>query len=162
MGNRQTENWKDIPGYEGRYEVSDLGRVRNAVTKRMRKIYIGLDGTCSIVMSDRKKRTTTTVAKLVASSFLPQSPGDEEVMHIDSDNSNNAVTNLRWMSRSERMLLQGVTRGERNGNAKITAAEACEIRMLAETLTRKEIALLFKLTKSGVANIINKMTWRHV
>ncbi len=95
------EIWKDIEGYEGLYQVSNLGRVKSLNYKRTGKekiliyrkhkngyIYIGLckDG---IVKSFR-------VHRLVAKTFISNPNNYEEVNHKDEDKSNNCVENLEW------------------------------------------------------------------
>ena len=98
-----TETWKMIPGYEGKYEVSDQGRVwsvggdRELRPNRMTHGY-----TCVHLYSGGKKsRVVKTIHRLVAHAFLPNPLGLSEVNHKNFSRSDNRVDNLEWVSRKE-------------------------------------------------------------
>lgn len=110
----QNETWVAITGYEGRYEVSNLGRVRR--TDRIRKTPCrGKDATirgrilsqraqkngylCVDLFKDGKAKTFR-VHRLVAFAFVENPNGYDEVNHIDEDKTNNAASNLEWCTRS--------------------------------------------------------------
>lgn len=100
------EEWRDVVGFEGSYQVSNIGRVRsldrtitckNGQTQfykgRILKPYLGKNGYYSVNI----KGTPRLVHRLVAEAFLP-TPTDEQthVDHIDGDKTNNHVSNLRF------------------------------------------------------------------
>lgn len=90
--------WKPVVGFEGKYEVSNLGEVRNAKTKRLRKPYqsrVGWPDLVSLVLPGGKT-TTSSVSRLVAMAFIPRTYGALVVCHRDGDCHNNCVTNLFW------------------------------------------------------------------
>lgn len=93
------EQWRDIPGYEGLYKVSDLGNVLSVRRDRMLKPGI-VQGYKSVVLCDNKKRSTKTVHKLVAMAFLRHNPCGmiKVVDHIDGDKENNKLSNLQILS----------------------------------------------------------------
>ena len=80
-----TEEWRDIVGYEGRYQVSNLGRYSE----------IGL--LKSGIMKHHK------VARLVALSFIPNPEDKPCIDHIDTVRNNDRMSNLRWVTNSENM-----------------------------------------------------------
>jgi len=93
------EQWKDIPGYEGRYQVSDLGRVRG-VKGSLRPqpqnsgylvVHLYLDGV----------RRVRLVHTLVAEAFVNGWFAGAEVNHRDTKKVNNCATNLEWVTRSK-------------------------------------------------------------
>lgn len=108
------EIWKDIKGYEGLYQVSNLGRVRS-LDRVVKQIcgrnknkfqynhykgyilipYIRKDGYTEISLSKHKKQTKFLLHRLVAITFLEQN-NLPEVNHIDENKQNNCVTNLEW------------------------------------------------------------------
>lgn len=99
------EIWKDIPGYEGRYRVSDQGRVRGvtgrllvgqAVNSGYRVVHLFSGG--------RHTRVVALVHRLVAQSFVENPNGAEYVNHLDGRKLNNCSVNLAWCTNSENMI----------------------------------------------------------
>lgn len=89
-----SETWKDIKGYEGLYQVSDKGRVRNAdglimsQTKRGKYLKVGL--------SKNGIKKGVSVHRLVALAFIDNPNDLPYVNHKDEDKHNNVATNLEW------------------------------------------------------------------
>ena len=110
------EIWKDIEGYEGLYQVSNLGRVRSLdkvlpcnvngiMTTRVRhglirKPHIGQTGYHYVLLRDGKRCKNYRVHRLVADAFIPNPQNLPEVNHKDEDKSNNRADNLEWCSSS--------------------------------------------------------------
>lgn len=104
------EIFKPIKGFETKYEVSNLGRVRSLDRKDARgwnikgrdlKIYINKKGYSIVSLYKNSQLFTCKVHRLVAQAFLPNPKNKPEVDHIDTDRSNNRVDNLVWVSRVE-------------------------------------------------------------
>lgn len=93
------EEWKDIKGYEGLYQISSYGRVYsfysnkvlNTVSNKSRK-----DGYIQVVLYKNDKRTTFLVHRLVAEAFIDNPNSYPQVNHKDEDKTNNCVSNLEW------------------------------------------------------------------
>lgn len=115
MDNKQTEVWKDVAGYEGYYQISDSGKVRSLdriviradgviqIRKgREKRQYKDKDGYMKVKLSKGGVDKSVFVHKIVASAFL-ESPdySSAEVNHIDFDRSNNAASNLEYVSHQE-------------------------------------------------------------
>jgi len=109
------EVWKPIEGYEGFYEVSNLGRVRSykpkANSKLLRRItpviltpQINEHGYMVICLGGRKSLKTWRVHRLVAMHFVENTEGKPFVNHIDGNKSNNKANNLEWCTKSENMV----------------------------------------------------------
>lgn len=104
------EQWKDIPGYEGKYQVSDLGNVRSLDYKGM--------GICQLLQLSNQKhgylvikltlnriRKLFLVHQLVAMTFLGHKPNGHKIQidHIDHNRHNNRLDNLRLVTARENM-----------------------------------------------------------
>lgn len=103
------EIWKPVVGYEGYYEVSNLGNVRSlnynktgkTATLRQGKL---TNGRLQVVLCFNGKQTHKLVHRLVAEAFIPNPENKPNIDHIDTDASNNRVENLRWCTQSENNL----------------------------------------------------------
>lgn len=103
------EIWKDIQGFEGVYQVSNLGNVKSLFfhstnTPRLLKSSPTNCGYYKVQLHLNGKPKTKYVHRLVAETFLPRIQGKDQVNHKDGDKSNNALQNLEWVSASENQL----------------------------------------------------------
>lgn len=104
------EQWRDVVGYEGLYQVSDLGQIRS-VSRRvstgrgrtrmsngkvLRASPVGTTGYLAVGLSKGGKARTVAVHRIVLEAWVGPCPDGHEGCHNDDDQSNNAVCNLRW------------------------------------------------------------------
>lgn len=93
------EIWKNIKGYEGLYQVSNLGRIRKIVLQSVLN-----DGyKCFNLIKDNNKKIMK-VHRAVAEAFIPNPKNKPQVNHIDGNKQNNNVSNLEWVTASENMI----------------------------------------------------------
>ena len=94
------EEWRDIKGYEGKYQVSNLGRVRSLNFNKTGKIkelsYAKRRGYLGVTLFKDKKPKTFAVHRLVAEMFIPNPNNYPQVNHKDENKLNNNVENLEW------------------------------------------------------------------
>lgn len=98
----EQEVWKPIIGYEGYYEVSNLGRVKSVLRQKLMKQHTTRFGYLRLAL--RKKNTCSvkfSVHRLVAEAFLPNPHNKPQVNHKDSNKKNNKVENLEWSTAQE-------------------------------------------------------------
>ncbi len=104
------EVWKDIKGYEGRYQVSNNGRVKSLpinekYCKRTDEIilkpFMCGSGYQEVILKINGQRKPKLIHRLVADAFIPNPTNKKEVNHKDGNKFNNDYTNLEWVSSSE-------------------------------------------------------------
>lgn len=180
------EIWKDIFGFEGLYQVSNLGHVRS-LTRTVEQMNRG--GMCKTTYPSKMLRPTTTpngykqvrlsknnkqihknVHRLVAETFIPNPNSLPQVNHIDSNKSNNMVSNLEWVNNSGNQKhafkfgFQSALKGEDAPWSKLTEKQVLEIRekYKSGTYTYQRLADEYHLSHQYVGNIINKRNWSHI
>lgn len=111
IGNK--EIWKDIAGYEGIYQISNLGNVRSVdrlvkknggyrkVNGQAIKPYPWGAGYLYVLLHRDQMKASRSIHRLVAKAFIQNPDGKPEVNHIDGDKHNNRVENLEWATPSE-------------------------------------------------------------
>ena len=161
------EEWRDIQGYEGIYQISNLGRVKSiggrcGTVNRKEKIRAKSfthDGYEKIRLQHNGKDETKRVHRLVADAFIPNPENKDTINHKDGDKTNNTVSNLEWLDRTEQMLhayklrLKAPQNGSENVNAKLTDEQVREIRRLYIPYS-KEYGTVALARKYGVTNRI--------
>lgn len=97
-----TEEWTDIKGYEGLYQISNCGRVkslpRNGTinAERILKSAINRGGYNTVILVKQGKYRTHFVHRLVAQAFIPNPDELPQINHKDENKLNNKVENLEW------------------------------------------------------------------
>lgn len=176
------EEWRPIVGYEGTYLISSLGRIRSL--KRSVHLYGGryknVGGICltpatghngyAVVCLTGQPRNWRNfrLHRLVAIAFL----GDKtdcgmQVHHEDGDKTNNALSNLRWVTPEENIAHATrsglMLKGSSNASAKLTDGDVLEIRRrrkAGETL--KTLSTGFGVSKSSISGICLHKSWTHI
>ena len=94
------EEWRDIKDYKGIYQVSNLGRIKNYKTKKIRKIiYKSNDNYGRVILSKNGKIKGEYIHRLVAKAFLENPNNYKEINHKDENPTNNNLMNLEWCDR---------------------------------------------------------------
>ena len=109
------EFWVDIPGYRGKYQVSNLGNVRstnyNGTQRTRNMVLCEREGYDSVHLRIDGKGSTESVHRLVAMSFIPNPDNKPQVNHKNGDRKDNRVENLEWCTNSENMIHKHRTMG---------------------------------------------------
>lgn len=171
------EVWLPVPGSDGVYEVSSLGRVRRSVggsnrtyPGRIVKSSDHRSGYKYVRINFGGKKHSCRIHTLVALAFLGPKPEGLQVNHKDGVKSNNSVTNLEYMTCSENIKHSysiGIRQphlgyGEKHINAKLTQAQVVEMRRLWSTgeYSKSKIARMFSVHCSTASDAIEGRTWR--
>jgi hypothetical protein len=119
MANKAMENvevWKDIPHYEGLYQVSNLGRIWSVRKQRTLKPAKAPNGYMRInLYAPNQKRKTESVHRLVAMAFVDNPEAKPQVNHKNQDKEDNRAVNLEWATAKE-----NINYGDRTERCSIT------------------------------------------
>jgi hypothetical protein len=103
-GNLHVEQWKDIEGYDGLYQISSFGRIKSYHISEtfgcIRKGWV-CKGYCYIRLHNNNIQKTFRIHRIVAISFTPNPENKPEVNHRDLVGTHNCVWNLEWNTRRE-------------------------------------------------------------
>lgn len=124
MNNYTNEIWKDIKGYEGLYQVSNLGKVKRLVGKGCKKERIIkpnlVRGYCQVRLSKDGIVKPLYLHRIILETFNPVEGMDKlDCNHRDENKENNCLNNLEWLSRKENLNY-----GTRNERAAATLSKA--------------------------------------
>lgn len=155
------EQWRDIDGYEGLYQISNFGRIKSFWSKKTKilKPCFTVHGYLRIDLSDGNKGKHFRINRLVAKAFLSNADHKPQVNHIDGCKLNNFVGNLEWVTSSENNQhafstgLNCARRGSNNSRAKLTNEQVLYIRDNPENLTIKELANTFSVDARNISAI---------
>lgn len=175
------EIWKDIKGYEGCYQVSNLGRVKSLkreikvknhpnikILKRKGKIlmpsFTGYKKRYLGICLGRENRYL--IHRLVAKAFILNPKNKPEINHKDGDPANNHIGNLEWCVPKENMqhaIKNGLfnVKGVYNPGVKLTEKQVKEIRS-SFNIKQYKLAEKYKVCPATISYIINNKGWQHV
>ena len=95
------EIWKDIEGYEGIYQVSNLGRVKRVTTGRILNSGKNRGGYLYVNLCKQRVVSNKRIHRLVAQAFIPNPENKPQVNLIDEYKTSNMVSNLEWSTAKE-------------------------------------------------------------
>jgi hypothetical protein len=97
------EIWKDVLGYEGIYQVSNLGNVKSLKFNKQKILSkcLNPNGYYTVTLSKKGQTKNMLVHRLVCISFIENEDNKPQVNHIDYDKKNNNVDNLEWVTQEE-------------------------------------------------------------
>lgn len=162
------EVWKDIPGYEGQYQVSSLGRVKSLsrivngkchytdkpFTRRTKDIILRPGRYCksghvSVVLGN--KVNGQPVHQLVMRAFIGPAPTGQEVLHLNGDPTDNRIENLRYGTRTDN-IIDVYRQGKKWRKLSITDVQRIR-EELEEGKLQKDIAAEFNVCLSTISAI---------
>jgi len=179
------EIWKDIPGYEGCYQASNLGNIKSLnynKTKFSKNLVLNKqhDGYVRVTLNNK----SYPVHRLIGITFIPNIFNYHEINHINGIKNDNKVVNLEWCTRSMNTIhaiKTGLQRpikytdsirkklsigkiGSKNPASKLKKEDIIFILKNKKNYTAKEIAKMFNISSYYVYDLWRKKrkTWKHI
>ena len=176
------EKWLDVPGYEGRYKVSDQGRVRSVerftrcINKFGTEYYQPVHGRiltsgCSfrgryqaVTIYKKKQQKRVTIHRLVLAAFVGPCPYGLEGSHLNGNDHDNRLSNLVWETKKQnhaRKIKHGTAqRGERCSLAILKESEVREIRRRFDAgESAASIQEDFSVSYKTIFNVARRLRW---
>jgi hypothetical protein len=170
--------WKPVPGWEERYEVSDTGVIRSldmrcgsrygfTALRRGRVLkQVAKEGRyLAVTLTAPGRRAQLFVHDVVALAFIGPKPEGLQTCHGDDVKTNNAASNLRYdtpqANNDDRWLNDGIAYGERHGRALLTEQHVREIRQRRNE-PRSTLAAEFGVTASHIHSVQSRRVWKHL
>lgn len=172
----ETEEWRDIAGYEGCYQVSNLGRVKSlarqiiindCVTNKKERILkrrIHHSGYVHTGLSKNGIERRCVVHRLVLESFLGKCPDNMECNHKNGIRSDNRLSNLEWVTKSQNSIHSYRVLNRPKNNVKLTPDQVIEIRSAYRSgkALQKELAEVYGVNDSTISMIVNRKLWADI
>lgn len=173
------EIWKGVIGFEGNYEISNLGRLKGlAIPKNLKNNYtyikpelilklykINSGYFCAKLHKDGNSKTHL-IHRIVATAFISNPENKTDVNHKNGIKDDNRAENLEWCTHSENLIhahkigLKKPTVGEKASGSKLTDEQVLHIRN--SKLPRKQLQIMYNIQLNTISNIINRKTWKHI
>lgn len=183
---KEVEEWRNIPDFEGYYQVSNLGNVKSLDRTLVNKLGVSFfrrgipirpdlnkrgKGYYQVNLSNgTKKRKWFKVHRLVCLAFLevPENFKELQVNHINGITTDNRLCNLVWCTAKDNVkhaYETGLTPlGSNRPSSKLNEDDIKEIRSLyaVGNYTTQKLADKYKVTRHMIGLIVNKKRWKHV
>lgn len=151
------ETWRPVVGLEGRYEISDFGGIRSAVTGVPVKTFVSSKGYHRVNVGGTK----ISVHRLVLLAFVGPCPPRHEGAHLNGIRTDNTLRNLAWVSRQENHLHKRYYRGADNVRAKLGDEKVDSIRRkyATGTVTLRQLAEEFSVHQRTIWRVVRNEAW---
>ena len=155
------EIWKDVVGYEGLYQVSNLGNVKSFCKSKIhiKKCTLNDKGYLVITLSKNKKHKTFRVHKLVAETFLLNQNNYLEINHKDGNKLNNCVDNLEWCNRSYNVTHAWKNKLNKGASKKVLQYDLRN-NLIAEFISSSEASRILHINGGNIRACCNH-SYRH-
>lgn len=157
------EEWRDVVGFEGLYQVSDEGRVKS-MARGILTPHPDNKGYPLVKLWARGKGYTRRIHRLVLGAFVGPRPDKHEGSHLNGDQKDNRIANLAWETSLQNIRRQTEHGTQRRGMtipwAKLTDEIVREVRASQET--GKSLARKYGVAPKVISDVRRGLSWRHV
>lgn len=158
------EVWEEIPGFLGRYKVSNYARVKNP--EKIIKQRVDKCGYLTVLLNNRqhKRKQQFKVHRLVAVAFIPNPEQKPTVNHINGIKTDNSINNLEWATNTEQTSharMNGLLLvGDRVGSSKLTTEQVISIKKSNKRAT--ELSIIYGVSKECISKMQRGLSWVHL
>lgn len=176
------ETWKDVVGYEGYYQISNLGTLKSlnrivkhkkgtlSVRERIISPYISTFGYPSVRMTKGNITKNFKIHRLIAEMFIPNPENKPQVNHINGVKTDNRIENLEWVTHSENLnhalekSLRIMPSGTNVYNSKLTEVIVLTARKRysSEKISYQKLANEYGVSKSVMMLAVKGKNWKHI
>lgn len=171
----ELEEWKNIEGYEGVYQVSNFGEIKNIKTNRILKAGINSDGYYCVVLRKNNNQKSFKVHRLVAQAFICNPENKKQVNHKNGVKTDNRAINLEWNTCKENInhawknnLAKGKYKGYGNRATKIAQLDN-DNNVLAIYMSTRLASEMNKISETAINNCLRGIAetsggfkWRYI
>jgi len=176
LPNLEGEEWKDVEGFEGYYQVSSEGRLKSLErTIKVRGFERFIDekilvwtmdrrGYHRVLVSKKGKQSNRAAHRLVATAFIPNPENKKTVNHKNGIKTDNRVENLEWNTNYENighaianeLIKKGVKK------RKLSIDQVKEIKYGCHNMLHREIAAMYGINQDSIWSIRSGKTWKNI
>ena len=164
----KNEIWKEIEGYEGKYFVSNFGRIKSMpnkswnserILKPLKQEY------CLIDLCKNAKVKKFYIHRIVAKTFILNNENKPDVNHINGDKHDNRLENLEWVTKSENQKHAAKLglincKGSRNSQSKLT--EEIVLSIFKSNKRNVELSKEYNISQPTICDIRKGRSWKHL
>lgn len=156
------EIWKDLPGYNNRYSISNYSRVKSNIQNKIIKKSLSKGRYKVVLYLKGRKGKHEDCGRLCLKSFIRLPKENETVYYRDGNILNTHLDNMSWITRQDSARLSGIS-GECNGMAVLNNHKVLEIRKCHSYGEKiKELAYKHHVSIMSIYNIVSRKSWKNV
>jgi hypothetical protein len=174
------EIWKDIKGYEGLYQVSNLSRIKSLSRKQKNRYtyfftkemivnpHLSYQGYLMFDLRRDNKRKCVYLHRIVALHFIPVVENKPTINHKNGIKTDNRIQNLEWCTQKENVHhacknnLMNPVKGSNHYRTSLKEEDVIKIREESKDHSQKYLSIKYKVSRDTIKFILSRRTWKHI